>query len=141
MQQIDQEHCPICGTEFDNIVKEIQRTCEQFAWDGFLVKQYEEDPMDLVDELELEENLLFHLEEKGYVLLWSELFQDFVAFYMKSEVLNNIPDKYVTYSDQELKDLFSEGKSLSQKRLKFIHNIKKVFGSVILIDGNTPGHE
>ena len=74
------------------------------------------------------------MDEKGYVLLWSELFQDFVAFYMKSEVLNNIPDKYVTYSDQELKDLFSEGKSLSQKKLKFIHNIKKVFGSVILIE-------
>ena len=87
--------------------------------------------------LELEENLLFHLEENGYVLLWSELFQEYVAFYMKSEVLNDIPDKFVTYADQELKDLFGEGKSLSLERLKFIHNIKKVFGSVILIESDT----
>ena len=58
------------------------------------------------------------MDEKGYVLLWSELFQDYVAFYMRDDVLEHIPDKYVTYSDQELKDLFSEGKRLSQKMLK-----------------------
>ena len=87
--------------------------------------------------LELEVELQKRMDEKGYVLLWSELFQDYVAFYMRDDVLGHIPAKYVTYSDQELKDLFSEGKSLSQKRLKFIHSIKKVFGPVILIESGT----
>ena len=81
------------------------------------------------------------MDEKGYVLLWSELFQDYVAFYMRDDVLEHIPAKYVTYSDQELKDLFSEGKSLSQKRLKYIHNIKKVFGPVIFIESDTTLYE
>ena len=88
-----------------------------------------------MNELELEEKLEKHMKEKGYVLLWSELFQDHVAFYRTPEAKEKIPDKYTCYSEQELRDIFSK-ELFSAERLRYIHNVKKMFGTVEVVDGD-----
>lgn len=72
------------------------------------------------------------MDEKGYVLLYSELFKDYVAFYLTSKA--GIPPKYVTYSDEELRRMFGaeKVKLLSERELVYINNAKKVFGTVIV---------
>ena len=95
-----------------------------------------------MNELELEEKIERQMTEKGYVLLFSELFEDFVAFYKDPAVLSKIPlpmpsipeEKYIPYSDEELRALFGEGRKPSVARLKYVHNVKKVFGTIEVVD-------
>jgi hypothetical protein len=63
---------------------------------------------------------------KGYVLLWSEVLEDMVAFYKTEADREKIPPGFVPYSDQELRELFGEGKAtLSARTLRLIHEAKK----------------
>ncbi|MFC1944490.1 hypothetical protein ACFLX5_03225 [Chloroflexota bacterium] len=60
---------------------------------------------DQATKLELDE-IVTRVEEKGYVLLWSTVLQDLVAFYKTDADLGRIPPGFVPYSDQELWELF-----------------------------------
>lgn len=69
---------------------------------------------------------------EGFVLLWSHVLGDFVAFYQDEEVRSKIPSGFVPYSEAELWELFGEGKPQpSQQTLKLIHEAKKQGGSVV----------
>lgn len=69
---------------------------------------------------------------EGYVLLWSTVLQDLVAFYQDEETKSKIPPGFVPYSEQELWELFREGKTApSPSTLKLIHEAKKHGGRII----------
>ncbi|MFC1944984.1 hypothetical protein ACFLX5_05880 [Chloroflexota bacterium] len=63
---------------------------------------------------------------EGYVLLWSTVLEDSVAFYKTEADRQKIPPGFVPYSDQELWGLFGEGKAAhSPDKLRLIHEAKK----------------
>jgi hypothetical protein len=66
---------------------------------------------------------------KGYVLLWSNTLNDFVAFYNTEADLWKIPPGFVPYSVAELDCLFGRGKPPAS--LKLIHEAKKLGGRVV----------
>ena len=69
---------------------------------------------------------------KGYVLLWSNTLNDLVAFYRTEADREKIPPGFVPYSDQELRELFGEGKAaLSPSTLRLIHEAKKIGTEVV----------
>lgn len=67
---------------------------------------------------------------EGYVLLRSNVLQDFVAFYKTEADRRKIPPGFVPYSDQELRELFGEGKTTHS--LQLIHKAKKSMGAEII---------
>ena len=68
--------------------------------------------------------------QDGYVLLWSNVLEDFIAFYKTEADRAKIPPGFVAYSDQELRDLFGESKATCS--LRIIHEAKKEFGRLII---------
>ena len=69
--------------------------------------------------------------ERGYVLFWSSILEDCIAFYHLERDLRHIPQGFVPHSVQELWYLFGEKETfLSRKVLRRIHEAKKT-GAVI----------
>lgn len=80
---------------------------------------------------ELEE-IAIRVHAEGYVLLWSAVLQDLIAFYRGEEARSKIPPGFVPYSEQELWELFEEGKTApSPGTLRLIHEAKKHGGHII----------
>jgi hypothetical protein len=69
------------------------------------------------------------VERDGYVLLWSNALNDFVAFYKTEADREKIPPVFVPYSLAELDCLFGHGKPPAS--LKLIHEAKKLGGRVV----------
>lgn len=68
---------------------------------------------------------------RGYCIFWSEVLEDKVAFVREPRFLRVIPKDMVAYTDEELRELFGEGKPyLSPESLKLIHETKKAGGVV-----------
>ena len=66
------------------------------------------------------------VREDGYVLVWSEVLNDLVAFYMGDADRKNIPPGFVPYSEQELVHLFGEDETgPTPDDLRLIHEAKK----------------
>ena len=65
------------------------------------------------------------LEKNGYVLLWSDVLMDYVAYYKTPEDLEKIPSHYICYSDNELRLMFGDN-PVSERTLKTIHMAKKI---------------
>jgi len=90
--------------------------------------RYADAPADEQELLEIENRVL----TKGYVLLWSNTLNDLVAFYKTEADREKIPPGFVPYSDQELRELFGEGKAtLSPGTLRLIHEAKKLGAEVV----------
>lgn len=90
--------------------------------------KYSESHADDQELLEIENRVL----TKGYVLLWSYTLNDLVAFYKTEADREKIPPGFVPYSDQELRELFGEGKAtLSPGTLRLIHEAKKIEAEVL----------
>ena len=90
--------------------------------------KYPDAPADDQELLEIENRVL----TKGYVLLWSEVLEDTVAFYKTEADREKIPPGFVPYSDQELRELFGEGKAtLSPRTMRLIHEAKKIEAEVL----------
>ena len=71
------------------------------------------------------------VEEQGYVLVWSSVLEDTVAFYNTDEDRVKIPPGFVPYSTDELKELFGEPQSSpNTNALRLIHQAKKLRGRV-----------
>ncbi len=70
------------------------------------------------------------VENEGYVLLWSNVLCDLVAFYRDQEDKKLIPSVFVAYSKAELRELFGD-KALSSDMMKLIHEAKKQGGKVV----------
>lgn len=75
---------------------------------------------------ELEE-IAARVKVEGYVLLWSTVLQDLVAFYRDEGAKSKIPPGFVPYSEAELKELFGDGKPpLATSNLRLIHEAKSM---------------
>lgn len=78
---------------------------------------------------------------EGYVLLWSRTLNDLVAFYNTEAGRKKIPPGFVSYGEDDLWELFGEGKPRpSQQTLRLIHEAKKQ-GEPIIPDFLKPGGE
>ena len=87
--------------------------------------------------------LVRRVEDEGYVLLWSTVLQDLVAFHRDDVDLATIPAGFVPYSDEELRYVFNadEGEP-SPDGLRLIHAAKKT-GAIITNsrkEGSGPGN-
>ena len=79
---------------------------------------------------ELEE-LVRRIEREGYVLVWSNLLEDLLAFHRDDVSPAIIPADFVLYTDRELRHLFGEGKpEPSDETLRLIHQAKKTGAQV-----------
>ena len=71
------------------------------------------------------------VEEEGFVLLWSEVLKDLVAFYRPGADQSKIPPGFVPYSCAELFKLFRPGQpDPSDAALRRIHAAKKTGAGV-----------
>ena len=69
--------------------------------------------------------LVRRVEEEGYVLLWSNVLQDLVAFHGNDVDPATIPAGFVPYSEEELCYLFPEDEhAMSENALRLIHKAK-----------------
>jgi hypothetical protein len=65
------------------------------------------------------------VKEKGYVLLWSNVLADLVAFHRDDVDPATIPSGFVPYSEEELCYLFPEDEhAMSENALRLIHKAK-----------------
>jgi hypothetical protein len=87
-------------------------------------------PGNQVTDQELTE-LEARVERDGYVLLWSNALNDFVAFYKTEADREKIPPGFVPYSDKELWELFGKNLSPRKHTLRLIHEAKKLGGCVV----------
>ena len=71
------------------------------------------------------------VERDGYVLLWSNALNDFMAFYKTEADREKIPPGFVPYSDKELFELFGKNLSPGRHTLRLIHEAKKLGGCVV----------
>ena len=70
-------------------------------------------------------DLVRRVEEEGYVLLWSNVLQDRVAFHRDDVDPATIPTGFIPYSEEELCYLFPEDEhATSENALRLIHKAK-----------------
>jgi len=91
---------------------------------------------DLIDRLKIQHSgdselseLVSQVSEYGYVLLWSVVLRDAVAFVRSNEDANSVPRGFIIYTLDELISLFN-GDQINEGSLRLIHQAKK-FGSQI----------
>jgi hypothetical protein len=89
--------------------------------------KYPDAPADDQELTEIENRVV----TKGYVLLWSNTLNDFVAFYKTEADRGKIPPGFVPYSDKELSELFGKNLSPRKHTLRLIHEAKKLGGCVV----------
>jgi hypothetical protein len=78
------------------------------------------------------------VEEEGYVLLWSEVLKDLVAFYHSETDRAKIPPFFVPYSDAELLKLFAPlQEDISLNTLRMIHAAKKTGARITGVEPDT----
>ena len=70
------------------------------------------------------------VDVEGYVLLWSTVLQDLVAFYRGEADKVKIPPGFVPYSLRELKELFGKGSKIPKEELIVIHEAKRQGGTI-----------
>lgn len=87
--------------------------------------KYPDVPADDQELTEIENRVL----ARGYVLLWSNALNDFVAFYKTEADRGKIPPGFVPYSVAELDCLF--GREKPPASLKLIHEAKKLGALVV----------
>ncbi|MCH8064118.1 MAG: hypothetical protein IH861_16640 [Chloroflexi bacterium] len=73
----------------------------------------------------------YSVMSSGYALFWSDVVEDFIAFYGDEKYLAHIPPGFVPYSVQELWHLFGKEEDfLSNEAFRLIHKAKKT-GAII----------
>ena len=86
-------------------------------------------PPELPDDAELVE-IVGRVWDQGYVLLWSNVLSDFVAFVRTDEDAKAVPRYFTVYNLAELLEVFGD-EAPSPSALKLIHNAKKYGGKII----------
>jgi hypothetical protein len=73
------------------------------------------------------------VEREGVCIFWSQLFAEMIAFIKDDTFKSRVPCGIVSYTSQELKELFGNGKpELTAKDLRLIHEGKKTGGGHII---------
>lgn len=93
------------------------------------IKQYKDDLLDVLPKDAELDDIVRHVREDGYVLLWSNVLEDSVAFIHDDFDPVHLPHGFVPYTLSELSKLFSDD-SLSADSLRLIHVAKKHGGKV-----------
>jgi hypothetical protein len=93
------------------------------------IKQYKDDLLDVLPKDAELDDIVRHVREDGYVLLWSNVLEDSVAFIHDDFDPVRLPHGFVPYTLSELSKLFADG-SLSADSLRLIHVAKKHGGKV-----------
>lgn len=75
---------------------------------------------------------------QGYVLLWSTVLRDLVAFALDETARAKIPPGFVAYTLAELEELFGDGK-VAPSTLRLIHQAKRLAGGRIVGKGKQTG--
>ena len=77
-----------------------------------------------VDRLWQDEEIVRQFNKNGYVLLWSDVLKDYVAYYSTDEDLKKVPPCFIPYSYEELVQI--NNNELSEHSLRMIHTVKKM---------------
>ena len=70
------------------------------------------------------------VDVEGYVLLWSTVLQDLIAFYRGEADRAKVPPGFVPYSVRELNELFGKGSKIPKEELVIIHEAKRQGASI-----------
>ena len=93
------------------------------------IRLYKSDLLDVLPNDEELDDIVRHVREDGYVLLWSNVLEDSVAFIQKDYDPMELPLAFTPYTLDELCMLFADN-SLSADSLRLIHIAKKRGGTV-----------
>ena len=93
------------------------------------IRLYKSDLLDVLPNDEELDDIVRHVRDYGYVLLWSNVLEDSVAFIRDDFDPARLPNGFVPYTLSELSKLFSDD-SLSADSLRLIHVAKKHGGKV-----------
>ena len=93
------------------------------------IKQYKSDLLDVLPKDAELDDIVRHVREDGYVLLWSNVLEDSVAFIQSDFDPVGLPTGFTAYTLDELSLLFADN-SLSADSLRLIHIAKKRGGTV-----------
>ena len=94
------------------------------------IRLYKSALLDVLPNDEELDDIVRHVREDGYVLLWSNVLEDSVAFIQKDYDPMELPLAFTPYTLDELCMLFADN-SLSADLLRLIHIAKKRGGSII----------
>jgi hypothetical protein len=86
-------------------------------------------PPELPDDRELAE-IVSRVWKRGYVLLWSSVLQDTVAFTRTWEDSKHVPLAFTVYTLDELVSLFN-GDPVDEGSLRSIHSAKQLGGRIV----------
>ncbi len=93
------------------------------------IRLYKSDLLDVLPRDEELDDIVRHVRDYGYVLLWSNVLEDSVAFIEDDFDPACLPDGFVPYTLGELLKLFTDT-SLSADSLRLIHVAKQYGGKV-----------
>ena len=93
------------------------------------IKLYKSDLLDVLPKDAELDDIVRHVREDGYVLLWSNVLEDSVAFIEDDFDPARLPHGFVPYTLGELSKLFTDT-SLSADSLRLIHVAKQHGGKV-----------
>ena len=93
------------------------------------IRLYKSDLLDVLPNDEELDDIVRHVRDYGYVLLWSNVLEDSVAFIQKDYDPMELPLAFTPYTLDELCMLFADN-SLSPDSLRLIHIAKKRGGTV-----------
>ena len=93
------------------------------------IKLYKSDLLDVLPKDEELDDIVRHVRDYGYVLLWSNVLEDSVAFIRDDFDPARLPNGFVPYTLSELSKLFTDT-SLSADSLRLIHVAKQYGGKV-----------
>ena len=93
------------------------------------IRLYKSDLLDVLPRDEELDDIVRHVREDGYVLIWSNVLEDSVAFIHDDFDPVRLPHGFVPYTLSELSKLFADD-SLSADSLRLIHVAKQHGGKV-----------
>ena len=93
------------------------------------IRLYKSDLLDVLPRDEELDDIVRHVRDDGYVLLWSNVLEDSVAFIEDDFDPARLPHGFVPYTVDELLKLFADT-SLSADSLRLIHVAKQYGGKV-----------
>ena len=94
------------------------------------IRRHKADLLDqLTDHSELID-IVRQVRDRGYVLLWSNVLQDLVAFAQTDADRENVPSSFTVYTIAELMEVFGGDRMPSPGSLKLIHAAKKHGGQI-----------